>query len=94
MTIIIVYRFDSKVTIIQKQPSRGIFNPNLGGFFRGSLWGEGGGGGKLPLLSKTWSKTCLQPDLKISFFLQKYTFTQSNSVRAALEIFQFCFDFL
>ena len=31
---------------------------------------------------------------KISVFFQKSTFTQNNSVRAVLEIFQFCFQFL
>ena len=31
---------------------------------------------------------------KLTFFLQKSTFTQSNSVRAVLEMFQFCFQFL
>ena len=31
---------------------------------------------------------------KLAFFVQKSTFTQSNSVRAVLEVFQFCFQFL
>ena len=30
---------------------------------------------------------------KLTFFVQKSTFTQSNSLRAVLEIFQFCFQF-
>ena len=31
---------------------------------------------------------------KLAFFFQKSIFTQSNSVRTVLEIFQFCFQFL
>ena len=57
-------------------------------------WREGGGNYPRPsLLSKTrWNYA---RNLKKSvFFGQISTFTQSNSVRAVLEIFQFCFQFL
>ena len=50
-----------------------LVNPNLGGLFRGSFYG-GGGGNSI-------------------FFCKNSTFTQSNSMRAVIEIFSSVFSF-
>ena len=81
-------------------------NPNLGGLFRGLFWGEGKFGKEIwenLVLSENISFSTkarlilLMPAFfyKESAVFGKYsTFTQGNSVRAVLEIFYFCFQFL
>ena len=58
-------------------------NPNLGGLFRGSLRGGGWGEETTPPCLKL---VRIMPNVKLAFFVQNNTFTQSNSVRAVLEI--------
>ena len=97
-----------------------LLNPNLSGLFKGSFCSEEGGGGlKLPPLSKTRQNyarnlkfgTCKYTHIcicrkytfyfhdplilmisaffckKSEFFVKNSTFTQSNSMKAVLEIF-------
>ena len=61
-------------------------NPNLGGLFRGSLRGGGWGEETTHPCLKLVRIMLEMPNVKLAFFVQNNTFTQSNSVRAVLQI--------
>ena len=73
----------------------GTLNPNQGGIFKG-FFCSGGMGRKYTF---QYQQLLNFADVTIfcrksAFFVEISTFTQSNSMRAVLETFQFCFQFL